>query len=77
MSARTSGFAVAVSAMIGCDDETVRVFFLEFIRNVQKHLAPLHIRLPQTEDELAAAVSNAGGCGVIGGVGAHPLFYNR
>lgn len=49
--------ALAVSAIIGCDDETMRVFFLEFIRTVQKHLAPLRIRLPETEEELAAAVS--------------------
>ena len=49
--------ALAVSAIIGCDDETMRVFFLAFIRTVQKHLAPSRIRLPETEDELAAAVS--------------------
>jgi hypothetical protein len=49
--------ALAVCNIIGCDDETMRNFFLEFIRNVEKHLAPLHIRLPETQEELAAAVS--------------------
>jgi len=49
--------ALAVSATIGCDAETMRVFFLDFIRTVEKHLAPLHVRLPATEEELAAAVS--------------------
>ena len=49
--------ALAMSAVIGCDQETVRVFFLHFIRTIKEHLAPLHIKLPETEADLAAAVA--------------------
>jgi hypothetical protein len=49
--------ALAASGIVGCDQETMRVFFLFFIRTVTIHLAPLHIRLPSTREELAAAVA--------------------
>jgi hypothetical protein len=49
--------ALAASGIVGCDEETMRVFFLFFIRTVTIHLAPLHIRLPSTREQLAAAVA--------------------
>jgi hypothetical protein len=46
----------AAAKIVGCDKETIRVFFLLFLRVNAKHLAPIYIKLPQTEEEVRRAV---------------------
>ncbi len=43
---------------IGCDEETMRVFFLRFIRTVSKEQGPKWIKLPSTAEQLAAHVAS-------------------
>jgi hypothetical protein len=46
----------AMAFTIGCDHETIRVFYLFFLDAVVEHLAPRVIKMPANESELAAAV---------------------
>jgi hypothetical protein len=46
----------AMASVIGCDEETVRVFYLFFIDCIATQLAPRVIKLPSTQSELRAAV---------------------
>jgi hypothetical protein len=41
---------------IGCDGETLRVFFHHFLHMFVEHLAPIYIKLPSTPAEVQAAV---------------------
>ena len=47
---------LAAAKIVGCDKETIRVFFLLFLRVGAKHLAPIYIKLPQTDEEVRRAV---------------------
>jgi hypothetical protein len=46
-----------MASQIGCDEETMRVFFLQFIRTVSKEQGPKWIKLPSTAEQLAAHVA--------------------
>jgi hypothetical protein len=46
----------AMASVVGCDEETLRVFYLFFIDCVTTHLAPRVIKLPANQSELRAAV---------------------
>ncbi len=43
---------------IGCDEETMRVFFLRFIRSVSTEQGPKWIKLPSTAEQLAEHVAS-------------------
>jgi hypothetical protein len=47
---------LAAAKVVGCDKETIRVFFLLFLRVGAKYLAPIYIKMPQTDEEVRRAV---------------------
>jgi hypothetical protein len=47
---------LAAAKIVGCDKETIRTFFLLFLRVGAKYLAPIWIKLPQTDEEVRSAV---------------------